>query len=92
MAGEWWGTAVLASFSPPAHPIAALAFFHRENRLAGFAMKEIKKTHLGGLGDGRNIPPILPNRDQAGLRGQVIIPNIVMHDLKMPDQLTGGAA
>jgi hypothetical protein len=68
------------------------AFFHREDRLAGFAVQQIEKTHLGGLGEGRNVPPILPNGDQAGLCGQIIIPDIVMHDLKMPHQLTGGSA
>jgi hypothetical protein len=84
---------VLASFSPPAHPIAALGVLPPGKSARRFRDGgDKRKPHLGGLGDGRNIPPILPNRDQAGLRRQVIIPDIVMHDLKMPDPLACGAA
>jgi hypothetical protein len=68
------------------------AFFHWEDRLTGIAVEEIKKTHLGRLRHGRDLLTISPNSDQARLGRQVIIPDIVMNNLKMPDQFTGRSA
>src|SRR5262249_52659925 len=38
------------------------------------------------------IATILANGDQAGLGGQIIIPDIVVHDLKLPHQLATRSA
>jgi hypothetical protein len=66
-------------------------FFHREDRFTGLAVEEEEKAHLGGLRDGRDIPTVLANGDQAGLGGKIIIPDVVVHDLVMPDQLAAGS-
>ena len=68
------------------------ALFDWKERLAGEAVENEEVTHLGRHGDRRDSRRAAPQREQHRLRWNVIVPQVVMHDLKPPDEPAGGRA
>src|SRR5882762_4182817 len=66
------------------------ALLHRKQRFSGEPVEDKYESHLGHLRNRRNIPAIPPHRDEHGLRGQIVVPNIVVHHLVVPDELAAG--
>ena len=64
-------------------------FFNREERRTGLAMENEEMSHLRRDDDGRYRLPIARDVHEDGLRRNVVVPQIVMDDLKMPDHLAG---
>ena len=62
--------------------------FDREERLAGGAIEEEEVSHLRPDRDRFDAA----NFDQHRLRGDVVIPEIVMDDLEVPGHFAGGRA
>ena len=67
------------------------ALLHRKQRFSREPVENKYKSHLGHLRNRRNFPAIPPHRDQHGLRGHIVIPNIVMHHLVVPDEFAAGS-
>ncbi len=64
-------------------------FFNGPQRLARHAVEYVEKTKLGGLGDDVHVLSIVLNREQFGCGSGVVIPQIVMHELEVPQALAG---
>ena len=60
------------------------AFFNSEHRLPGLAVKGKYQPHLGCLKHCRDEFPFVAQLDQGGLRGHVVIPEIVVYQLPIP--------
>ena len=66
------------------------ALLDREERLARLAVEDEHVPRLRGLGDGvHHAPPALHGHEHGRLR-QVAVPQVVAHDLVVPDALSGG--
>src|SRR5207253_8782564 len=63
------------------------ALLHREERFSCKPVEDKHKSHLSKLHNCGNTPAIAPHRYQHGLRGHIVIPNIVVHHLVVPDEL-----
>ena len=63
-----------------------------KERLAGLAVEDEDEPHLGCLGDGGNFPPVASHGDQGRLRRNVVVPDVVVHDLEVPDYLAARGA
>src|SRR5207249_7183074 len=61
------------------------------NRVERFAVLAIQHENVAHLGCDRHRRPVV-KLDQGRLRGHVIVPEIVMHYLKAPDNLAGCSA
>ena len=58
---------------------------HAEHRLAGDAIEDEQQAHLGDLRDGRNRScRRCIDVDQRRRRAEVVVPDVVMHELLMP--------
>ena len=68
------------------------ALLDRKNWLAGLALKGEDKTHLGADQHGRDIAVVAAQCRERRLRCHVIIPDIVMGSLVVPDHLAGRRA
>src|SRR5262249_8184634 len=62
-------------------------FLDIEQRLARYAIEYKREAGLGYLSYRWDKAPVAPYFDQIGLRGNIVIPEVVMHCLKMPDPL-----
>ena len=58
-------------------------------RFAGDAIEHEEETLLGGLCDGVDRLAVVANRDQLWRGIVVVVPQIVVHHLKMPQRLSG---
>ena len=67
-----------------------LAFFNRKKRLAGLTVEHKHHAHLGQLNHDRDGLTVVGDIDQHRLGRHVIIPHIVMHQLLVPGDFTGG--
>src|SRR2546427_7757838 len=63
--------------------------FHRENRLTGLAVEDEQHAGLRGLNDGGRGGATVRDRHERRRRSIVVIPQVVVHGLKRPDQLAG---
>ena len=61
--------------------------FHRKHRHARIAIQHVQKSRLVSLHHHRNLFAVAPNRRQQRRRSAVVVPQIVMHQLKAPRQL-----
>ena len=59
------------------------ALLDRQQRFSGHAVEDEEMADLGGDGDGGNAFPC----HQSGLRGDIVIPEVVMNHLKSPQNL-----
>ena len=64
-------------------------FFDRPKRLSGDAVEDEKKTLLGRLRHGIDELAVVTNRDQLWSGVVVVVPQIVVHHLKMPKAFSG---
>src|SRR5580704_3509111 len=64
------------------------ALFDAEDWLAGFAIEDEKMRGLGADADGGNSLAVFMDIEQNGRRGDVVIPQVVMDGLEIPDALT----
>src|SRR3954453_505682 len=64
-------------------------FDHIEHRLAGLTIEDEQHAGFGGLHDGGNRFALAIDVDEHRLSGDVVIPEIVMHELLMPHELSG---
>ena len=63
--------------------------FHAEHRLAGHAIEDEQQPHLGDLRDRGNRLAVLDDVDQRRRRAEVVVPDVVMHELLVPLALAG---
>src|SRR5450631_293071 len=61
----------------------------REQWMAGKAVKNKDEAHLGYLGDRGNRNAVALHGDEHRLGWQVVVPNIMMHHLVIPEELSG---
>ena len=61
---------------------------HAKDRLTREAVIDEEHSHLRVLNDGGNPAAVLIDVDQRGLRSKVVVPNVVMHKLLIPLQLS----
>ena len=64
-------------------------FFDRPYRLAGNPVENVQKSLFGHLGNGLDLLAVNLDVDQGRRRGQVVVPETVMHRLEMPNPLAG---
>ena len=64
-------------------------FFDRPHRLAGHALEDEHETLLRRLRDGVYLLAVLAHGDELRRGGQIVIPQIVMDRLEMPQALAG---
>src|SRR5262249_10232689 len=65
------------------------AFAHRKKRLSSRAIEDKHVTHLCSNRDGRDFNAVSSNRYQRRLSRHVVVPHVVMNDLKTPDYSSG---
>ena len=82
------GPGLLAGHRAPRHR----PLLDREQRRAGLAVQHEEVAHLGRDDDRRHRLAVARDRHQRGLGRHVVVPEIVVHDLEVPDDLAGGAA
>src|SRR5262249_9191876 len=63
--------------------------FDAEDRLARCAIQDKEIAALRSRGDGRNRAAVAMHIEQNRRRGDVVIPEVVMNRLEMPDHLPG---
>ena len=66
--------------------------FDRNERRAGLAIEHEEVAGLGRHADGRDGAPVLAPVEQDRWRRDVVVPEIVMHGLEVPDALAGVGA
>ena len=64
--------------------------FHREQWLAGEPIENKNKPHFGYLRHRRDFPPLAAHGNQIGRRGHIVIPDVVVHHLVIPEKLARG--
>ena len=60
-----------------------------KQRLAVGAIEGEREAGLGDLDHGRNVAAGAPEGDEVGLGREVVVPDVVMHGLEVPDPLSG---
>ena len=65
-----------------------LPVLDRIDRRAGHAIEDEDVPVLGRLRDGVDRLAVAPDRDEARRRGRVAIPDVVAHELEVPDELS----
>ena len=65
------------------------AFLDRPDRLARLTVEDVRESLLRHLGDRVNRAAVDGNRHQVGRRREVVVPDAVVHRLKMPLALAG---
>src|SRR5439155_17323167 len=65
------------------------ALLDRPERLAGYAVEHIEEAELGGLRDDVELLAVVPHGEQLRRGRQIVIPEIVVDDLEMPEALAG---
>ena len=65
-------------------------FFYRKQWLSRNPVENKYETHLRDLSHRGNFAAIPPHIDEHGLRRQIVIPDIVVHGLEVPNQFAGG--
>ena len=65
------------------------AFFHIKNRLAGSSVETENESCFGALQYRRNDFSIVPQVNEGGLGGQIVIPDIVVNELLIPGNGSG---
>ncbi len=65
------------------------ALLHREERTTGLAVEHEDEARLGSLGHGVDGAALVHDTNQDGRRGQVVVPQVVVHGLEVPDALAG---
>ena len=79
------------SCSPATPPCGTgLLFFDFKDRLSSAPVEGEEHAHLGGLYDRRHHTVATPQFDQRWLRRQVVVPHVVVHELPIPHQCSGG--
>src|SRR5439155_11915641 len=68
------------------------AFFNREQRLACFAVKPEDMPDLCSDGHGWDIAAVALHCDEHRLRSYVVVPQVVMNHLKVPNYPSGRSA
>ena len=68
------------------------ALLDREERRAGVAIEHEEPTGLGRLSDRGHETAAAGDVDQHRLRGEVVVPEVVVHGLERPHDLAGGPA
>ena len=63
--------------------------FDGPERLAGDAVEDIQEAELGGLRDHVHRLAVVAYGEQLGAGGEVVIPEIVVDGLKMPEAFAG---
>ena len=63
---------------------------HRKERLARLAVEHEEHPRLRRLDDRRHVPAIAPEGHERRRRCVVVVPQIVVHRLEVPDELAGG--
>src|ERR1022692_2778158 len=63
------------------------SLLHAKDRLAGFTVQQKQVPSLRSHRDSRHLLALAPDGEQRGLRRDVVVPQIVMHGLKMPRHL-----
>ena len=63
--------------------------FHAKDRLAAEPVIDEQHAHLRMLDKGRNLAPVLHHIDQRRLGRQIVVPDVVMHELLIPLQFPG---
>src|ERR1700743_2005303 len=66
-------------------------FLDRKQRRAGLAVEGEKKAGLRGLDHRIDGFSVVPEGGQRGLRADVVVPQVVMHQLLTPFELAGFA-
>ena len=62
-------------------------FLDRPDRLAGDAIEDVQKPRLAGHRHDIDVAPVVPDRRELWRRRVVVVPEIVMHVLEMPQPL-----
>ena len=65
------------------------SFLHAEERPAVGAIEKKQRSLLGEFGDAGNDFAADFNVEQSGRRGNIVIPQIVMHELLIPHEFAG---
>ena len=65
------------------------ARFHRKERLAGNAVKQVEPALLAGLRDGVDLLAVAVDGDQGRRGGEVAIPDVMLDGLEVPQALPG---
>ena len=63
------------------------ALFNRPDRFAGLAVQRVEERLLGGLEDTLDLPAVHRDVHQHRCRRRVVVPDVMMHHLKMPPSL-----
>ena len=63
--------------------------FHAVHRLAGLAIEDEQDAHLRDQRDAGNRAAVAPHVDERRRRGQIVVPDVVMHELLIPLDLAG---
>ncbi len=65
------------------------SLFDRPERLARHTIEHEEESVLGGLRNSVDRLPLVTHRDELRRGGEVVVPQIVVHDLEMPESLAG---
>src|SRR5256885_10829261 len=65
-------------------------FFYWKQWFSGEPVENKYETHLRDLSDRRNFAALAPHIDEHGLRRQIVIPNVVVYGLEVPNQFAAG--
>src|SRR5215831_6303102 len=68
------------------------AFFDWEQGRTGLAIEDEQVAHLGRYDHSRDVLPVSMHGDQRGQGWHVIVPEVVVHHLKVPHRLAGRGA
>src|SRR5215471_13574027 len=63
------------------------ALFNGPERLARHTIEDVEKAEFGWLRDDIHTLAIVLHREEFGSAGEIVVPEIVMHDLEMPQPL-----
>ena len=90
-AGGFTGTGWVGHARSPFRSDAGTSpLLDREERLARLAVEDEHVARLRGLRDGVDRAPVAPHGHEHGRLRQVAVPQVVAHDLVVPDALAGG--
>src|SRR4029453_17975278 len=84
----WWGPPP-RPFFPGKRRRRRLAVLDREERRAGSAIEHEHLSELRHLRDGINRSAVALHGDEAGRRGKIPVPDIVLEALEVPEPLSG---
>ena len=86
--GGFVGNGCVGQVCSPGRVVCAhRAFFDRPQRPAGHAVEHEEQPVLGSLRDSVDLTSVLPDGKQHRRRRQILVEQVVMGDLKMPETL-----